>query len=95
MACKSIIPKGWLDANTVENQCHLMDAICAETVAFQIKKLCKRLDLSEEEGWSLYGLETVKQVLEQGVHWDRLFSALFAMDLQYRKDVTKHFKNLK
>ena len=95
MACKSIIPKGWSDANTVENQCHLMDAICAETVALQIKKLCKRLDLSEEEGWSLFGLETVKQVLEQGVHWDRLFSALLAMDLQYRKDVTKHFKNLK
>ena len=43
----------------------------------------------------LYGLETMKQVLEQGVHWDRLFSALLAMDLQYRKDVTKHFKNLK
>ena len=64
MACKSIIPKGWSDANTVENHCHLMDAICAETVALQIKKLCKRLDLSEEEGWSLYGLETVKQVLE-------------------------------
>ena len=95
MACKSIIPKGWSDANTVENQCHLMDAICAETVALQIKKLSKRLDLSEEEGWSLYGLETVKQVLEQGVHWDRLFSALLAMDLQYRKDVTKHFKHLK
>jgi hypothetical protein len=57
MACKSIIPKGWLDANTVENQCHLMDAICAETVTLQIKKLCKRLDLSEEEIWSLYGLE--------------------------------------
>ena len=35
MACKSIIPKGWSDANTVENQCHLMDAICTETVALQ------------------------------------------------------------
>jgi hypothetical protein len=62
--------------DTVENQCHLMDAICAETVALQIKK---RLDLSEEEGWSLYGLETVKQVLEQGVHWDYLFEILLVM----------------
>jgi hypothetical protein len=95
MACKSIIPKGWSDANTVENQCHLMDAICAETVALQIKKLSKRLDLSEEEGWSLYGLETVKQVPEQGVHRDYLFEILFVMDREYLKNVTDHFKNLK
>jgi hypothetical protein len=95
MACKSIIPKGWSDAHTVENQCHLMDAICAETVALQIKKLSKRLDLSEEAGWSLYGLETVKQVLEQGVHWDYLFEILLVMDREHLKNVTDHVKNFK
>jgi hypothetical protein len=94
MAWRSIIPKGWSDANTAENQCHLMDAICAETVACKIKKLCKRSDLSEEKGWSLYGQETVKQVLEQGILWDNLFSALLVMNLEYQKDVTKHFKHL-
>ena len=93
MDCRSIIPNGWSNANTVENQCHLIDAMCAETVTCKIKKLCKRLDLSEEEGWSLYGLETIKQVLEQGILWDHLFFALFAMDLEYRKDVTKHERN--
>ena len=95
MSYRHIVEKEWPPVDTVENQCHLMDAICAETVALQIKKLSKRLDLSEEEGWSLYGLETVKQVLEQGVHWDYLFEILFVMDREYLKNVTDHFKNLK
>ena len=92
MACESIIPEGWL--NTVENQCHLMDAICAETVACRIKRLCELSNLSEEEGWSLHGLETVRQTLEQGVLWNHLFSALLVMNSEYQKDVTNHFKQL-
>ena len=66
--------------DTMQDQCRLMDAVCAGTVALRIGKLCKRLGLSEKEGWLLYGLKIVKQVLEQGILWDRLFSALLVMD---------------
>ena len=93
MAHESITQEGWSD--TVENQCHLLNAICSEILVCEIKSLCEWEKLSEEEGWSLFGLETVKQVLEEGAVWDQMFSVLFAMDLEYRKDVTKHFKRLK
>jgi hypothetical protein len=55
-----------------------MDVICAGTVVLSIGKLCKRLGLSEKEGWLLYGLKIVKHVLEQGILWD----------------TTKHFRRL-
>ena len=90
MAYESIMQEGWSD--TVENQCHLLNAICTESLVCEIKILCEWAELSEEEGWSLFSLETVKQVLEQGAVWDQMFCVLFAMDLEYRKDVTKRFK---
>ena len=95
MPYEHTVEKEWPPVDTVEHQCHLMDAICAETIALRIKELSQRLDLSEEKGWSLYGLETVKQVLEHGMHWDYLFAILLVMNGEYLEDVTDHFKNLK
>ncbi len=64
MAHESIMQEGWSD--TLENQCHLLNAICTESLVCEINRLCEWAKLSEEEGWSLFGLETVKQVLEEG-----------------------------
>jgi hypothetical protein len=71
-----------------------MDAICARVVALRIEKLCKHLRLSEKEGWSLYGLQIIKQVMEQGILWDYLFEILLVMDREYLKNVTDHFRRL-
>ncbi len=78
----------------MENQCDLMNVICAETIACKIKRLCELSNISEEKGWSLHGLETVRQTLEQGILWNHMFSALLVMNAEYKKDVTKHFKQL-
>ena len=58
MAYESIRREGW--SNTVENQCHLLYAICADNLTCKIKRLCKWENLSEEKGWSLYGLEIIQ-----------------------------------
>ena len=93
MAYESIRRKGWSD--TVENQCHLLYAICADILTCEIKNICKLENLSEEEGWSIYGLKTVKQVLNQGTVWDSMFLVIRALDVEYKVKVTKHFKRLK
>jgi hypothetical protein len=71
-----------------------MDAISARVVALRIEKLCKHLRLSEKEGWSLYGVQIIKQVMEQGILWDYLFEILLVMDREYLKGTTKHFRRL-
>jgi exonuclease V gamma subunit len=69
MSYRHIVEKEWPPVDTVQDQCRLMDAICARVVALRIVKLCKHLRLSEKEGWSLYGLQIIKQVMEQGILW--------------------------
>ncbi len=39
MTHESITQEGWSD--TVENQCHLLNAICAEILVCEIKSLCE------------------------------------------------------
>ena len=34
----------------------------------------------------MYDLEVVERVLEQGILWDKLFSAILAMKLEYHED---------
>jgi hypothetical protein len=94
MSYRHILQKEWPLMDTVQDQCNLMDVICAGTVVFRIGKLCKRLGLSEKEGWLLYRLKIVKHVLEQGILWDHLFSALLVMDREYLKGTTEHFRHL-
>jgi ribosomal protein S15P/S13E len=94
MSYRHIVEKEWPPVDTVQEQCHLMDAICARVVTLRIEKLCKHLKLSEKEGWSLYGLQIIKQVMEQGILWDYLFEILLVMDREYLKNVTDHFRRL-
>ena len=86
--------KEWPPVDSVQDQCRLMNAVCAGIVTSRIGKLCKQLKLSEKEGWSLYGLQVVKQIMEQGVLWDHLFEILLVMDREYIKGVTEHFRRL-
>ena len=60
----------------------------------QNRKALQAPETAEKEGWSLYGLQIIKQVMEQGILWDYLFEILLVMDREYLKGTTKHFRRL-
>lgn len=62
-------------------------------VSRKVEKFRERLGLSEEKGWSLYGLETETSAWA-GSALGRLVSAIFPMNLEYQEGVTEHFKHL-
>ena len=95
MSYRNVVQDEWPQVSTVQDQCRLMDAICAGIVARKIEKLCEQSKLPEKEGWLFYGPKVIRRVLEQGILWDRMFSALLVMDLEYLKGTTEHFKRLK
>jgi hypothetical protein len=94
MSFRHNVEREWPLVDSVQDQCRLMNAICAGTVTLRIMKLCKQLEISEREGWSLYGLQVVRQIMEQGILWDRLFEILLVMNREYIRDVTQHFRCL-
>ena len=78
---------------------------CARAVPFNGCNMCKGRDSQNRKalqapetdrkgGRSLYGLQIIKQVMEQGILWDYLFEILFVMDREYLKNVTDHFRRL-
>jgi hypothetical protein len=60
----------------------------------QNRKALQAPETGRKGGRSLYGLQIIKQVLEQGIFWDYLFEILLVMDREYLKGTTKHFRRL-
>lgn len=81
MGRRNIVQREWPNVDTVEN------------VACEIKIIVSVWSYHRKRA-ALYGLDTVKRVLEQGKLWDYLLSVLLAINSEYLKDVTKHFKDL-
>ena len=95
MSYRHIVQDEWPQVSTVQDQCRLMHAICAGIVARKIEKLCEQLKLQEKEGWLFYGPKVIRRVLEQGILWDRMFSALLVMGPRIFKGHNRTFQTFK